>query len=156
MSLFLLTANILTSGPMLTPCKFLAGTKLLIGSKWSLDYQEIKFLFRGTKKFCVGVYNRGYPTSRNLIFCYSRFSFDPINNLGWLASCPKIFMGLALVHFQKYWLLSALGDCTYPWLMFKGTYMVCALFILFYSDKVCSSWQMPEKVEAWFDKIWYI
>ena len=25
--------------------------------------------------------------------------------MGWLASCPKIFMGLALVHFQKYWLL---------------------------------------------------
>ena len=23
----------------------------------------------------------------------------------WLASCPRIFMGLALVHFQKYWLL---------------------------------------------------
>ena len=30
---------------------------------------------------------------------------EPINNLGWLASCPKVFMGLALVHFQKYWLL---------------------------------------------------
>ena len=26
--------------------------------------------------------------------------------MGWLSSCPKIFMGLALVHFQKYWLLS--------------------------------------------------
>ena len=26
--------------------------------------------------------------------------------MGWLASCPKIFMGLALIHFQKYWLLS--------------------------------------------------
>ena len=25
--------------------------------------------------------------------------------MGWLASCPRIFMGLALVHFQIYWLL---------------------------------------------------
>ena len=32
--------------------------------------------------------------------------FDPFNNLRWLVSCPKIFMGLALVHFQKYWLVS--------------------------------------------------
>ena len=31
-----------------------------------------------------------------------------INNLGWLSSCPRIFMGLTLVHFQKYWLLSGL------------------------------------------------
>ena len=29
----------------------------------------------------------------------------PINNLGWLASLLKFFMGLALVHFQKYCLL---------------------------------------------------
>ena len=28
-------------------------------------------------------------------------SFDPINNLVWFTSLLKIFMGLALVHFQK-------------------------------------------------------
>ena len=28
--------------------------------------------------------------------------------MGWLANCPRILMGLALVHFQIYWLLSPL------------------------------------------------
>ena len=32
-------------------------------------------------------------------------SFVPINIFGWLGSLLKNFMGLALVHFQKYWLL---------------------------------------------------
>ena len=35
-----------------------------------------------------------------------KLSFDPINILGWLESLLKVFMGLALVHFQIYWLLS--------------------------------------------------
>ena len=33
-------------------------------------------------------------------------SFDLIYNLEAVAACPKIFIGMALVHFQKYWLLS--------------------------------------------------
>ena len=32
-------------------------------------------------------------------------SFNLIYNLEAVAACLKIFMGLALVHFQKYWLL---------------------------------------------------
>ena len=35
--------------------------------------------------------------------------------MGWLASCLKNFMGLALVHFQKYWLLSKI-DTYEKWL----------------------------------------
>jgi hypothetical protein len=31
-----------------------------------------------------------------------------------VASCPMIFMGLALVHFQKYWLLRALKMLSKP------------------------------------------
>ena len=34
-----------------------------------------------------------------------KLSFDLIYNLEAVASCPMIFMGLALVHFQKCWLL---------------------------------------------------
>ena len=49
--------------------------KFLIGSKLSLDYQEIKFLFRGSKKFCVGVYNRGYPTP--IIVTYTKPNLVP-------------------------------------------------------------------------------
>ena len=36
----------------------------------------------------------------------ARLSFNLIYNLEAVAACPKIFMGLALVHFKKYWLLS--------------------------------------------------
>ena len=35
----------------------------------------------------------------------ARLSFNLIYNLEAVAACPKIFMGLALVHFKKYWLL---------------------------------------------------
>ena len=39
-------------------------------------------------------------------------SFDLTYSLEAVASCPMIFMGLALVHFQKYWLLIARPYCT--------------------------------------------
>ena len=60
--------------------------------------------------FCEGVYNKGYHTSiidtnTKLDFLLIQISFELINNFGWLTSCPKIFMGLALVHFQMYWQL---------------------------------------------------
>ena len=37
----------------------------------------------------------------------TRLSFNLIYNLEAVAALLKKFMGLALVHFQKYWLLSA-------------------------------------------------
>ena len=37
----------------------------------------------------------------------ANLGFNLIYNLEAVADRPKIFMGLALVHFQKYWLLSS-------------------------------------------------
>ena len=46
-----------------------------------------------------------FSSKRNLISCKPKLSFDLIYNLEAVAFCPMIFMGLALVHFQKYGLL---------------------------------------------------
>ena len=41
--------------------------------------------------------------------------FNPFNILRWLGSLLKMFMGLALVHFQKYWLLSGYLYPSHSW-----------------------------------------
>ena len=55
--------------------------------------------------YCVLKQNNKNCLNSQYFWKWTRLSFDPINNLRLLASCQKIFMGLALVHFQKYCLL---------------------------------------------------
>ena len=49
---------------------------------------------------------KSYSSEGNLISSSPRLSFNLIYNLEAVAALLKISMGLALVHFQKYWLLS--------------------------------------------------
>ena len=60
----------------------------------------------------------------NLISSKPKLSFNLIYNLEAVAALLKIFMGLALVHYQKYWLLSEharlLGTSEYDAVLILG------------------------------------
>ena len=55
--------------------------------------------------------------------------------MGWLVSCPKIFMGLALVHFQKYWLLSIFSNFYCRFLNPNYFFSIWILIVLIRSEK---------------------
>merc|ERR1740129_1750094 len=64
---------------------------------------------------------KSYSPERNLISCQNKLSFNSIYNLKAVGALVKIFMGLALVRFQKYWLLSNLG---HPYLNFLSDALI--------------------------------
>ena len=126
--------------------------KSWLRNTWMVPNRKSNSLLRNQTWFCVGVYNRSrYATfyyrqhlhktnsgssEWNLISCYPRLNFNPIYNLVSL-TLLNIFMGLALVHFQKYWPLNDINKsvCHSP-----QSPCICTWFLTFSSLKFQVWW----------------